>query len=865
MVTASKALGPASQRLAARSKAATAALLVFLGAGWACNPLAGRGGSGADGDGEVDSEEPSSDEPLIEEGQPSEELTGTYLVGIDNARARCDFRDDSDSRYVLDCRAVISLDDGREVVAQGIRPGTTLTWADPIALDGRISDVACDVAADRLSQSCELTAKTATARVKVELDVHDKKMDESRLEQSIVLLPYSVGVSAGFVPAIPILYQPGSATGADAKGLSLAKTPATGGFQTAPFEADRVPLDISALCVQGDDIYFARAQQIFKLTGSQITLHAGHSTAMQGGTSLDRLRVAFGKVTGLVCGDSRDDVIATFLDQTTGKSRIASIPPTGQVVIIGESVDGGEDAGWPATIVGKLVRDHLPSVIDSLTLSSSGEIYFATYNHIYRIDDGGRLRAVAMDIPLPTDAESHFSSLLVAADGSLRVTTNGGLYDLVGKEVKLLAGGMRLEGYEPAVSGACPEIGTKVGAQWPIIAARAFGKGVVVIVHEGCLAHLDADLVVKGLGRIGWSGAFATVGTEAVIYQNESSSTIERWTFQGEPVTLAGVNQALATDGSPATSVHMQRPQAIAYDGDLLIVSDDGQEGLLAVDTAGKLRHHRGRSTNGGDDLWDESYVVVADGIEAEVGGEPFVPYTSRLAVGPDGTYFMSSYGNLYIRKPGGQKTRVVDGTIQGDVAVGPKNEAYVTSAAGIMEVSATGVRRLLDLGQEATSVAVAPSGELLWSTAAQIYRRAADGTVKALRLPASIPEDSESIVSGMAVANDGTIYFHLEADGKLRTLTPPSGDGPWAEDVVFGSESTPLDCGAGKVTGKAAAQDLEGALKASVSLVCAGSVGGAVAIKDTCPEAGGSTRVAFTQLFAFGGNVVEFVLPCRP
>ena len=68
--------------------------------------------------------------------------------------------------------------------------------------------------------------------------------------------------------------------------------------------------------------------------------------------------------------------------------------------------------------------------------------------------------------------------------------------------------------------------------------------------------------------------------------------------------------------------------------------------------------------------------------------------------------------------------------------------------------------------------------------------------------------------------------------------------------------------CGAGFVGGEAATSHLDGRIKASLAMMCAGTVSG-ITSSDTCDQPDGQITIAFSQLFGFHSNIIKIQRPC--
>ncbi len=112
----------------------------------------------------------------------------------------------------------------------------------------------------------------------------------------------------------------------------------------------------------------------------------------------------------------------------------------------------------------------------------------------------------------------------------------------------------------------------------------------------------------------------------------------------------------------------------------------------------------------------------------------------------------------------------------------------------------------------------------------------------------------------GIGVTNDGTVYFTTFGGSQVKQLSQlPNGN--WQIANFFGKASNAA-CGISQLRGRSTPGAVDQTLRSSMSLLCNGRPR-ALAIKDTCPRAGGSTRIAFSQMFDKYVNVIEVVKPC--
>jgi sugar lactone lactonase YvrE len=179
---------------------------------------------------------------------------------------------------------------------------------------------------------------------------------------------------------------------------------------------------------------------------------------------------------------------------------------------------------------------------------------------------------------------------------------------------------------------------------------------------------------------------------------------------------------------------------------------------------------------------------VGTDGAIGTFASTDFTPY--GVAVGADGTVYVSGDGNVVSITPDARKTTtLLDGPgAYYDVAVGAGREVYAAAGTrGLKSIAGDGaISTLLPSGVNVTTVAVDSSGRLCAAGDGKVYRLAG-GSVRAI-VPGVLPRQD---MYGLTALADGTFYFtspvakkvfRLASDGTYTVLADSTNGlaGPW-------------------------------------------------------------------------------------
>ena len=254
------------------------------------------GGAAGAGDGTVSNKQSSQGQPINPSDDSDPQVSEANLVDFDNARASCDFADIGSSNYKILCQAVKIRSDGKSVVPSGLAPGTTIVWQKPALKSGAATVGACQTGAGGLSQTCDVKTQSSNVLLSVDLKISQPEKKLEKTETAVVILPFSVGVTAGFIPDAAQFYQAGtdaSLTAATADpGAHSSAAPILRGFQTKELDPFTTPIGyFSSICVDGNSVFIATESSVWDLRDGKLTLFAGSLTARNNNDISHRLRL----------------------------------------------------------------------------------------------------------------------------------------------------------------------------------------------------------------------------------------------------------------------------------------------------------------------------------------------------------------------------------------------------------------------------------------------------------------------------------------------------------------------------------------------------------------------------------------------
>ncbi len=403
-----------------------------------------------------------------------------------------------------------------------------------------------------------------------------------------------------------------------------------------------------------------------------------------------------------------------YLVDEYSHGRIRKIDPQGVITSI---AGGGESAAETAESPAEVTFDgRTPS---SLTVDQGGTVYFTETGWVYRVSSGGELSPVIREgTGFAGDGGPAAQALLNQARG-LAVGPDGTLYiaDSLNNRVRAV----RPDGIITTVAGNGERQDS--GDDGPATDAG---------LHEPAVVATD------GAGNL-----YVTTDDTARIRGIDPSGTI---------TTVAELG--LVVDGVAATDVVVESPSAVAVDpAGTVFAAGDGAITAASADDKARL---------------------VAD-----------LEYVNALATGPDGSVYVPHDGRVDRFYPDG---------------------AMVTVAGG---VSWPGDEPLPDAdGKRATSsvledgdVAISPAGELYLTSGSRVYRVDRDGRLRSVVDLKDVEgfEDPEDVALAIAVGRDGEVYvadtwgdrvYAVSGEGEVRPL---AGNGEEASigDRGDGAEAT--------------------------------------------------------------------------
>ncbi|WP_018504986.1 protein kinase domain-containing protein [Parafrankia discariae] len=246
------------------------------------------------------------------------------------------------------------------------------------------------------------------------------------------------------------------------------------------------------------------------------------------------------------------------------------------------------------------------------------------------------------------------------------------------------------------------------------------------------------------------------VGGDGALYLTDySNHRIRKIDRAGQISTLAGTGTpGFSGDGGPATQAQLNSPNGIAIGGDgTLYIADYGNSRIRKIDPAGQISTLAGTGTPGfsGD------------------GGPATQAQLNRLdgvAVGGDGTLYLTDYDNSRIRKidPAGQiSTLAGTGTPGFSGDGGPATQAQFRSPFGVA-VGGDGTLYLTDYDNGRIRK-IDPAGQI--STVAGTGTRGFSGD-GGLATQAELDRPF-----GVAVGGDGTLYLSDSGNSRIRKIDP--------------------------------------------------------------------------------------------
>ena len=244
----------------------TLSLILYL----ACSPAStDNERTGASDSSLIPDEEFDDEEPNL----PSN-ISGAYLT-YENAGVRCAQNSINDLEHEVTCIAISKGQDGIEFEAIYSEDGLAIDWKDELnILDGELIAQTCVVAETNLSMDCNITTSGKLAKVEVEATF--TKDDASKKEVEQLILPYSVGVSAGFMPLFP--YNFNTINEAQQNSVTTLTTdlePKKFGFETQAINKNLMTYYTGACNINGV-LYLKNDHMVYKIENDNAFIELGN-------------------------------------------------------------------------------------------------------------------------------------------------------------------------------------------------------------------------------------------------------------------------------------------------------------------------------------------------------------------------------------------------------------------------------------------------------------------------------------------------------------------------------------------------------------------------------------------------------------
>jgi len=234
----------------------------------------------------------------------------------------------------------------------------------------------------------------------------------------------------------------------------------------------------------------------------------------------------------------------------------------------------------------------------------------------------------------------------------------------------------------------------------------------------------------------------------------------------GDDVAVDAAGNAYLYDGTAGRVVRVDPAGGVTSVGDTPVALDAAR---LAVGPDGTVYLTSDGEDRGGGSV----YAVGGTGPARTVAGTQERGPTGP-AVADDGTVYFIDQGRRQLMRVGADKSAVpvspvLDGVLRGDLAVGPDGDLYFTHVQSITET--TQVLRLVQHGEPTPGQPVA-AGRSAWAGDAPgtVHTVAGNGV-----RPPAVPEGLRDAVrpGGIAVGADGTVYVTEPARNQVRAVAP--------------------------------------------------------------------------------------------
>lgn len=346
------------------------------------------------------------------------QVAGVNLIlDIKNARNRCSFRAQNARQFEVLCQAVVEQSDGSELIPVGVAPGVALNWKVPVPLQGSMDEPLCQTSADRFQYICNISSKDPEQDLQVRIDLlAEQNQSPPSTASSTVTLRYSVGIVAGLVSTLPMVYQQGAEPSKGSGQFSLQNGLPLHGFQPRVFDLEKgsifTPLNslfFNSACSWDGVIYVSTMGHIYRIHNQMASIFAGAGQGdIPGITHRIRLSLGF------------DNPIACFKDgiylADVYKNRVLKIYDDGRFeTILG--ISGRQDPAQDGSTAALSPTGR----ISGMAVTKDGLLVFAdeTAGSIRMIDGTGKVQTLAA-IPVAPAIVQIDEELLSNIENSMR-------------------------------------------------------------------------------------------------------------------------------------------------------------------------------------------------------------------------------------------------------------------------------------------------------------------------------------------------------------------------------------------------------------------------------------------------------------
>ncbi len=854
----------------------------------ACSKKTSSNSSGAEESTSPPAEENKTDDQANEDdfgpAQPPSEIAGINLVEVDydNARVSCNFSEGTTGDLTVDCAAVALRPDGSQALATDVKQGVSLTWAEPKVLQGSATN-SCVTSPNTLRYTCAVakSADSSLAKIQYQLNIAEAPTNRQRSEITSVVLPYSVGVAAGLVATIPFAYE----TGSSSASLFLSgSAPSLRGLQPTgiPVTEFHPPELYKQVCVTTDSLFMLNDNNVYRMIGSHLEFYAGDPSVPFDDLTEEpeQLKTRFsGVLTGLAC--SNDSMFISSMgdikrvDASGEATIIAGDPlklnPLLNPLLRWKTYRGASHVG--ASRTGRVVFEH-PDTFDLVAIDKDGTATKLNGN-LPAKDLIGDIRRGVVDIAI-SDADKVYVAYkdmpaLRVFDGSnvtdiamppgfnpRAVTTHG--------ETVFLAGVM---------SDAVVVYKIEAGAA-PVAITYTF-DGVVAPSVEGLALDKSGNLLLStghNIHRLNdknvWSALLQTASFEACdTPRNALTTTIP--SIQSIVATDTGawffnaVNQRfseiLVKDGSTLVADRFVKKNGAECDDALaadesyvpeefsvtsdnqVVFTDSGNGVLVRISTSGAQSVLAGCGVSGACNPYSEGMSAL----NFDLGNLTEVLTTAG------GTFVVLGSSRIYLIR--NDQTVVHIAGTDGGVPPGTTSDPLAAKLK-IQGLSRSNDGTLV-FGGDNLVFKITPARELVIIAGDDSKDENNTDGIDARETMLSDPGHT-------AITNGGVIFFIDDSYyRRVMRLDPDPELGPhrYRLSRFFGGGNKGA-CGTGSLRGRTTKESLQNTVLASLGVICSGDPV-ALSINDSCPAAGGKTRLLIAQIFGSYTNVVEVATGC--